>query len=83
MAVSVDPFLLNPCCSTDKILFRDTCAYNLLKITFSNILEKDVNTEIGPYFEISTSSPFLYIACICEYFSPAGNIPVDNALLHI
>ena len=43
-ASSVDEFFLKPYCSGAKILLL-TWLHNLLKITFSNILEKDVSME--------------------------------------
>ena len=43
----VDKFFLKPYCSCAKILLSLTWLHNLLNITFSDILEKDVSKEIG------------------------------------
>ena len=39
--------ILNPYCSSTTMFLVHMCLYNLEYISFSNILEKDVNREIG------------------------------------
>jgi hypothetical protein len=51
-----------------------------LYITFSKILGKDANREIGLKF-YTFLSPFLYNEVTIEYFNVLGKIPVDNDLL--
>jgi hypothetical protein len=52
-------------------------------MTFSIILEKDGNREIGLKFATLVLSPFFYNGIIIEYFILSGKIPVDNDLFII
>ena len=52
-------------------------------LTFSKILEKDVNRDTGLYVDISVLFPFLNSGEICENFKRVGKIPEDNVLLII
>ena len=47
VAFCVEELLLKPYCSIDNILLLITCSVSLACITFSNILEKEVNRDIG------------------------------------
>jgi len=46
-ALSVELLRLKPYCSLASIRLMSKCLYNLANISFSNILEKDVNNDIG------------------------------------
>ena len=48
---------------------------------FSNILENDINSEIGLKFDMSSLSPDLLIGIIVEYFSLEGKVPLCMDLL--
>jgi len=65
------------------IILTCACWRSLLYITFSKILEKDVNRDTGLYADISVLFPFLNIGEICENFKCAGKTPEDNILLII
>jgi hypothetical protein len=72
---SVEVLVLKPYCSVSSMLFMLVCSDNLLYISFSEILEKDTNSDVGLELEVISLSPFLNTGLTTQNFSLSGKTP--------